>query len=618
MEEQSVRPGVNINFVAGVLVLSALYLTSLYSYLLFHSLAEVFSIAVACTIFMVAWNSRRFLDNNYLLFLGFGYLFIAGIDLVHTLVYKGMGVFPGTDANPSAQLWISARYVESLSLLIAPLFLRRKLNTRTAFLSYTAVTLLLLGSIFVWDVFPDCYIEGTGLTPFKKVSEYIISLILVASIALLNKNRRQFNRDVFRLLVASILVTIGSELAFTFYVSVYGFFNLLGHFLKIVSFYLIYKAFIETGLMRPYHLLFRDLKQSEEALRRERDFAEGLIETAQAIVLVLDTEGRIVRFNPYLEEMSGYSLREVRGEDWCTIFVHQRDQDRVRKVLAQAMGDVQPGENVNPIVTRDGHEREVEWHNKPLVDAAGNTIGLLSIGQDVTERRQAEEQIKAALQEKEVLLREIHHRVKNNLQVVSSLIGLQCAYVNDQEMQNIYREIQDRVISMALVHEQLHGPTDVERIDLAAYVRNLTAHLLQSYGIAPQAINLSVTAGDVSLSLAAAIPCGLIISELVSNALKYAFPQLPEAPSAAARPSGSEDERGRSQNEIRITLDSDDGGYVLVVSDNGVGFPENLDFRETESLGMRLVTTLAHQLNGTVDLGRNDGTTFTVRFPHTN
>ena len=219
---------------------------------------------------MIAWNSRRFLDNNYLLFIGIAYLFIGSLDLIHTLAYAGMGVYQGYTSNLPTQLWIAARYAESLSLLIAFLFISRRLRPNLVFLSYTVVISLLVVSIF-WNIFPQSYIEGVGLTPFKKISEYIISLILVTSIVMLFRNRTQFDRGVFRLLIVSIAFTIGSELAFTFYISVYGFSNLVGHIFKITSFYLIYKALIETGLTKPYNLLFRNLKQSEEALQKAND-----------------------------------------------------------------------------------------------------------------------------------------------------------------------------------------------------------------------------------------------------------------------------------------------------------------------------------------------------------
>jgi len=267
MKREFVIPNPFIVVFAWVLVLSGLYLTSLYSYLLFHSLSEIFSIVVACGIFMIAWNSRQFLDNNYLLFIGIAYLFVGGLDLLHTLAYKGMGVLQGYNANLPTQLWIAARYIESFSLLVAPLVLGRKLRSSFVLMGYFLVVSILLASIFHWRIFPDCFVEGVGLTPFKKWSEYIICLVLISSIGLLVRKQKEFDRVVLKLLVASIFLTIAAELAFTFYMSVYGISNLFGHFCKIISFYLIYKAIIQTGLTKPYDLLFRNLKQSEEALR---------------------------------------------------------------------------------------------------------------------------------------------------------------------------------------------------------------------------------------------------------------------------------------------------------------------------------------------------------------
>ena len=264
-----------------ILVLLGLYLSSLYNYLLFHSLSEMFSVIIAVGVFAIAWNSRRFMDNNYLLSLGIAYLFVGAIDLVHTLAYKGMGVFPEFGANLATQLWVAARYLEAASLLLAPWFLNHRLNPAALFAGYFLAFTLLFLSIFYWNIFPLCFVEGVGLTPFKRISEYIICAILAGSLAYLWRRRAEFDHNVQRLIVWSIILTIGSELAFTFYVSVYGSFNFIGHILKILSFYLIYKAIIETGLVKPYNLLFRNLKHSEEALRKrtaELEFANQELE----------------------------------------------------------------------------------------------------------------------------------------------------------------------------------------------------------------------------------------------------------------------------------------------------------------------------------------------------
>ena len=220
---------------------------------------------------------------------------------------------------------------------------------------------------------------------------------------------------------------------------------------------------------------------------------------------------------------------------------------------------------------------------------------------EIAERKRAEEEIKASLKEKEVLLKEIHHRVKNDLQVVSSLLYLQSEHIKDEQSLATIRESQSRIKSMALVHEQLYQSKGLARVDFAEYIQNLATYLFRSYGVNPDAITLKINADDVSLGIDTAIPCGLIISELVSNSLKHAFP---------AGKAG-----GDRESEIRINLHADDDNKLtLIVSDNGVGLPRDLDFRNTESFGMHLVNTLTRQLEGTIELDRSGGTAFEITF----
>lgn len=257
-----------ITVILGGLFLLGLYLTSLHSYLLFHSLAEIFSIVIAFSIFVLAWNCRNIIDNNYLIFLGIAYLFVGFIDTLHTLAFTGMGVFSEYNDNLQAQLWITARYLESISLLLACFILdQKKIKISFILLSYAIILSLSLLSIFYWKIFPACFIEGSGLTPFEKMSEYIISLILAASIFCLLRKKEKFDPQVLQWLVISILLTIASELLCTFYISVYGLSNLGCHIFKIISFYFIYQAIVVTGLTRPNKLLFRNLQESEKKSR---------------------------------------------------------------------------------------------------------------------------------------------------------------------------------------------------------------------------------------------------------------------------------------------------------------------------------------------------------------
>jgi signal transduction histidine kinase len=261
-----------------LLMFVGLYLSKLYSYILFHSMVEIFSIIIAFGVFMIAWNSRLLITNNFILFIGIAYFFVGWIDLFHTLAYKGMNIFKEYDTDLASQLWIAGRFMESVSLLIAPLFFRKRLKPHLVFTGYLFITICVLASIFYFRLFPDCFIEGRGLTRFKIVSEYIISSILTASIILLFRYRDEFDKSVLSLIACSIFLTIGSELCVTFYMDVYGLSNFIGHFFKVASFYFMYRAMIEIGLEKPYRFLLRDFKVSEAVLKHHQEELEKLVE----------------------------------------------------------------------------------------------------------------------------------------------------------------------------------------------------------------------------------------------------------------------------------------------------------------------------------------------------
>lgn len=268
------------------LVLLSLYFISLRSYLLFHSIVEVASIVVVAAVFLIAWNSRKYLKNSYLLFLSISFFFVSWIDFLHIISYKGMGIFPGNNSNLPTQLWIAARYMQSISLLVAPLVLGKEIDHRKVAIIYFSITSLILAVIYE-GYFPDCFIEGSGLTMFKIISEYVISLILLCSFFLLRRHKNEFDSEVYMLLSASIIFTIFAELTFTFYINVYSFSNLIGHYFKLISFYLIYKAIVVTSLTRPYDLLYRELKMREYDLVKKKESQEHLLETLGLVNQIL-------------------------------------------------------------------------------------------------------------------------------------------------------------------------------------------------------------------------------------------------------------------------------------------------------------------------------------------
>ena len=210
------------------------------------------------------------------------------------------------------------------------------------------------------------------------------------------------------------------------------------------------------------------------------------------------------------------------------------------------------------------------------------------------ERKQTEEELKSSIYERDVLLKETHHRVKNNMQVIHSLLNLQTHYAENMEVVNVLKESQNRVKSMGMIHEKLYNSTDNSGINFPDYVQSLTNNLLTSYK-SSEKISPVIEIEDLELNLETAILCGLIINELVSNSLKYAFPNT-------------------ESGEVHISLNSVDNKYRLVISDNGIGFPEDLDYKSAESLGLQLVNNITDQLDGEIELDRSSGTKFTIKF----
>ncbi len=305
--------------LSGGVVLLGLLVISEDSYLLFHSLIELFSIIVAGSIFMIVWNARSYLDNDYFLFIGIAYFFTGIIDLLHTLAYHGMGVFAATGSNLATQLWVAGRYLQCITLLIAPLFCSRKLKIRFQILIYSVITSLLLASIFYWQIFPVCYVEGSGLTAFKIASEYTVIAILGAAIWLLLQQRQWFDKGVLRLLIWSMVATIAAEFAFTSYINVDGSTNVIGHFLRLISFYLAYKAVVETGLIKPQLVLFHNLTQSEERLRQQADELQSRNEELDAFAHTVahDLKNPLATLIVAVETLS--SLK-VPPEEWEEYF----------------------------------------------------------------------------------------------------------------------------------------------------------------------------------------------------------------------------------------------------------------------------------------------------------
>lgn len=325
---------------------------------------------------------------------------------------------------------------------------------------------------------------------------------------------------------------------------------------------------------------------------------QGLLESAPDGIVVIDTNGNISIVNGQAEKLFGYSRIEMIGQPIEILVPDRYKEEHVTfrdgyiahpKTRPMGAGRLLTGRK------KDGSEFPVEISLSPLDTEQG--LLITSIVRDITDRRKAEEQIQASLKEKEALLKEIHHRVKNNLQVTSSLLSLQSGYIQDENAKALFMESQNRIKSMALVHEKLYQKNDLSRINFLDYAESLIQLLVRSFGNSISAkVKVNVSGDQVFLSIDSAIPCGLILNELVSNCFKHAFP-------------------GERSGEVNIQISSQPENRVTIkVADNGIGVPDNFNFENLESLGLQLVKTLVNQLNGTLSFQKNDGLTVSFQF----
>lgn len=277
-------------------------------------------------------------------------------------------------------------------------------------------------------------------------------------------------------------------------------------------------------------------------------------------------------------------------------YVHPEDRPALGQSIQQALLHKTPHNAETRIIWSDGTIHWVACMGNVVCDQAGQPLRMTGVVIDINERKLAEQELRTSLKEKEVLLKEIHHRVKNNLQIISSLLKLQSGYIKDEEVTALFTESYNRVRSMALIHEKLYHSHDLARVDAADYIGNLTDNLFKSYNVSLNFIDLKITIDSLKLDIDTAIPCGLIINELVSNSLKYGFPN-------------------QQKGQICITfLQHDNGTLYLKVSDDGVGLPPNFDLEEIQSLGLQLVVNLTEQLGGKLEIDSTNGTSFAITF----
>ena len=337
-----------------------------------------------------------------------------------------------------------------------------------------------------------------------------------------------------------------------------------------------------------------DRRELAEKLFEEQERLRIIFNASPAGIILVDASGVIVHANEGMAKMFGCALDELIGSPNLS-HIHADERALAGARMNQLIkGEIDHARGERHYIRNDGTDFWGYLSARRQSDEKGRLLTLIVIVQDITESKKAEDMIRSSLREKELLLKEIHHRVKNNLQVMSSLLNLQSQYLNDPKARDIFRESTNRVKTMALIHDRLYRSENLSSIHFPGYVKDLAQNLVSTY--APdRRIDLNIEIEPLSFDIETAIPLGLVLNELISNTLKHAFP-------------------GKIEGALRIGLYQEAANTILLVSDNGVGLPEDLDFMNTHSLGMQLVVTLVEQLEGTIELKREKGTEFRIAF----
>lgn len=338
-------------------------------------------------------------------------------------------------------------------------------------------------------------------------------------------------------------------------------------------------------------------KLTQEKLEAQHQFLQTVIDSNPNLIFVKDREGKLVLGNQAFADFLGINVENLSGLTDTELHANETDAKRFIAQEQEIFTTLQQKFiSEEPYHTHTG---EVQWFQtlkKPIFSSEGQVCQVLGVATNITQRKMVEREIQESLREKEILLQEIHHRVKNNLQVISSLLDLQSQHIKEQATLELFRQSCNRIRAMALVHDTLYKFKDFAKINFAEYIEDLSSYLFSAYGVNVDHINLELQLDRVALNLNTAIPCGLIINELVSNALKYAFPN-------------------QAKGSIYIALHfNEDNHYTLIIRDNGIGLPSNWEAKSVNSLGLKLVRILAKQLEGTLQINSGLGTEFSLDF----
>ena len=496
-------------------------------------------------------------------------------------------------------LWPNTIWMTDSAVLFTPLLLILTILFTRSFLETAHYTPKIDKALLIFLALSTIVI---GLFPFLSFAQYLnvliislqlqpirIVLTIVAAIVVLRKGLRSGRYFLIATVINSLLG----------YMEVFEYIGIVPHYVPAALGHEIglsaYIIILSLGLADRINTLNIDLKKeimehmrTEDTLRVSEERLFSFMNSASDSFYLLDAYLNFVEINKRGLEIIGKRREEVIGKHITDIVPDVKESGRYEKHLEV----MRTGE---PFVVEDFVPHPIFGDLHFILKSFKVGEGLGVIASDITNHKLAEEQIKASLKEKEILLKEIHHRVKNNLQIMSSIIDLQSRSVEEIEVRKHFKDCQNRIHSMALIHESLYSSGELVRINFNNYTRSLISQLISSYQSMSKEIEQTINVDDIHLDIDTAVPCALIMNELITNSLKHAFPM----------------ERG----EIRVDFNHHNEGYRLIIYDNGRGLPEELDFKNTKTLGLYMVRILTEQIRGDIELDRTSGTRFTLTFP---
>ena len=417
----------------GMLSLTGLYHISQHNYLFFHCLTETFTIVITFSVFALFWNTSQFRDNSFFLVIGIGCLFAGLLDLIHVLTYQRMSIFPGIDQSVSIHAKSASQWSGGLACMIAFLFIRRRISRNLMLLVYSGFLAFTVGCIVFWHAVPTNLVKAEGTTPFGKVGWVISGTVFLVVIGLVARKRQEFDPKVFGIIVASLIAIVVETLAFAASDAETGFANVFAHLAQVVALYLVYKAFIEVGLTKPYDLLFDSLKQNEEALQHQRQFLEAILDNSHAGIVACDAQGVLTLFNRATREFHGLPQEQIPTDQWAEHYdlYYSDGKTRMRTEdvpLFRALHEGPIHDVEMMIIPKAAPPRTLLASGGPIIDRDGQKQGAVVAMLDITDRKQTdlmlrkkEEELRQAQKMEAVglLAGGIAHEFSNLLQAIS-------------------------------------------------------------------------------------------------------------------------------------------------------------------------------------------------------